>query len=58
MGHPPFSHTYTLVTGINDAGFLIPWKAPAVSGMDLLPPQAFSVSAELAATLIVGTSVT
>ncbi len=49
----PFSHTYTLVTSTDDAGFLIPWKAPAVFGMNLLPPQAFSVSAELAATLFV-----
>ena len=39
----------------DDAGFLIPWEAPAVFiGMNLFPPQAFNVSkAELAATLFI-----
>ena len=46
---------YLYIGVTDDAGFLIPWKAPAVFvGMNLLPPQAFNVSkAELAATLFI-----
>ena len=40
----PFSHTWTLVSHINDAGFLIPWRAPVRADMNLPPPQAFNVS--------------
>lgn len=48
----PFSHTYTSATGTDDVGFLIPRKAePTLPPVELLPPQAFTVSAELAATI-------
>ncbi len=39
------------MTSTDDAGFLIPREAPAIAGMDLLPPQVFSLSDELSASI-------